>query len=359
GSLTWAKLPKVSVATYEATNSAGALVSVPAHKQVSNATEQANAIAEIQAAFPDAPVCVDSYEYEVGCIEVREGHQMVTDGTYQRTHFTRLPMDSAVLSAMVQAANVGENMEKMFAHELYYRTKGKEGHRLALTELQQTYDNLSVWLWNNEAYRYDASIADELGFETAVGYLNCYSNDQHGGAALCPSELRTTLEGKGFLAANGELNPSYPLNYQEKPLTRLMLGRSYWDQEIKVDTTAYPGRPQGSATTGAVSLKTYHKPVAGTVSNMQSTGFWAPQHGSVTLSGGAKATVSVALIDDLTGREQHETALKRPPRVQKNFTYDGQSLTFSVPYGGLIYITPVAQSTDVNAEATYQLSGVL
>ena len=39
----------------------------------------------------------------------------------------------------------------------------------------------------------------------------------------------------------GMMNPSYPLNYMEKPLTRLMLGRSWWDLNIKVDVEKYPG----------------------------------------------------------------------------------------------------------------------
>lgn len=37
----------------------------------------------------------------------------------------------------------------------------------------------------------------------------------------------------------GYMNPSYPLNYMEKPLTRLMLGRSFWDLDVKVDTRQF------------------------------------------------------------------------------------------------------------------------
>jgi len=48
---------------------------------------------------------------------------------------------------------------------------------------------------------------------------------------------------------------------------------------------------------------------------MQSTGLWAHQHQQVQVSGGVPATITVSLIDDLTGLEQHEVALNRPPRV--------------------------------------------
>ncbi|GDJ11007.1 secreted and surface-associated lipoprotein mucinase [Escherichia coli] len=43
------------------------------------------------------------------------------------------------------------------------------------------------------------------------------------------------------------MNPSYPLNYMEKPLTRLMLGRSWWDLNINFVVQIPPGTAQHQA----------------------------------------------------------------------------------------------------------------
>ena len=74
---------------------------------------------------------------------------------------------------------------------------------------------------------------------------------------------------------------------------------------------------------------------------MQSTGLWAPAQKEVTIESKANVpvTVTVALADDLTGREKHEVALNRPARVTKTYSLDASgTVTFKVPYGGLIYI---------------------
>ncbi|STE56980.1 inner membrane lipoprotein [Escherichia coli] len=57
---------------------------------------------------------------------------------------------------------------------------------------------------------------------------------------------------------------------------------------------------------------------------MQSTGLWAPAQKEVTIKSNANVpvTVTVALADDLTGREKHEVALNRPPRVTKTYSLD-------------------------------------
>ncbi|MGL5947447.1 MAG: DUF4092 domain-containing protein, partial [Aeromonas sp.] len=216
GTLTWHKAPKPAIATYtvDGTDSAGnpVTVSKQAFIRVSNEAEKQTAIAELQANFPQTAVCSDAYPYELGCIEVRSGHQIAAYGSYHRPNFTRYHINSEILGSMVKAANLGTNVTKLFEHELYYRSKGKAGTRLSSTELQQTYDNFSVWMWNDEPYRYEADLADELGFKTAVEFLNCYSNDQHGGNSPCAPQLREKLVNHGFLHANGELNPSYPLN---------------------------------------------------------------------------------------------------------------------------------------------------
>lgn len=363
GTLTWHKIPKVAVAKYEVekNNNDGStsIIAKDAFIQVKDHAEKQAAIAELQAAFPNAKVCSDSYQYEIGCIDVRDGHGITSAGNYVRPNFTRYTLGEEVLAAMVKAADLGTNLNKLHQHEVYYRSKAKAGTRLSAPELQQTYDNVSVWMWNDEPYRYEAKLNDELGFKTLVEYLNCYTNDQHGGNSPCGEALRTSLITNKMLHENGELNPSYPINYQEKPLTRIMLGRAYWDHEIKVDTTAYPGRPTtSSAESASVNVHTYRNPVSGLAGNMQSTGLWAPQHGEVTVSGGVPSTITVGLVDDLTGRAKHEVALQRPPRVTKTFKHDGGSTRFKVPFGGLIYISPQA-SNDIAAISEYSFSGVM
>lgn len=329
---------------------------------VTNEAEKAAAIAELQAAFVSTPICTESYQYEFNCIETRKGHGLPVRGNYLRADFDRYPVSPDVVTSMVKAANLGDNFNALMEHELYYRTKGKQGTRLSTVELNQTYDNLSIWMWNNNDYAYDPNVQDELGFKTAVGFLNCYTNNQHGMGQRCPSDLKTTLVSNGMLHGedsklNGQLNPSYPLNYMEKPLTRIMLGRSFWDQEIKVDTTQYPGHSSGSTLSADTTIDTAGNGVTFSAGNNQSTGLWAPQLSEVSVSGGVKASISIMMADDLTGKPQHEKSLRRPPRMQTSFAYDGTSLTFKVPYGGLIYIKPVEEVVNPST-TTFTFNGV-
>ena len=348
GSISWpgdVDMPSLSIARFKDEN--GEANGRYAFFEVSNEQEKLDAIAQIQAQFPSVPVCKDAYQYEVNCIEVREGHGMTTRGTYARPDFTRYPVNNDVVEAMVKAANLGDNITALYHHELYYRTKAVQGARLASAELNAVYDNLSIWLWNNEQYMFENELNDELGFKTLVEFLNCYTSNTHAPAtaeAQCPTALKHSLLANNMLHDNGELNPSYPLNYMEKPLTRIMLGRSYWDPEITVDTTVYPGRPTQSGGSATADIQTYRQPVIFAANNRQATGLWAPQLQDVMVSGGVAGTITVALVDDLTGRATHEQALNRPPRVEKSFAYDGTSLKINVPYGGLIYVSPQASS---------------
>ncbi|WP_162063150.1 SslE/AcfD family lipoprotein zinc metalloprotease [Vibrio taketomensis] len=358
GSISWpgpVDMPKLSIPRFKDEN--GEQNGRYAFFEVANEQEKLDAIAQIQSQFPSVPVCKDDYQYEVNCIEYREGHGIETRGNYARPDFTRLPINGDVVGAMVKAANLGDNVMALFNHELYYRTKAELGTRLPAAELNAVYDNLSIWLWNDEQYRFEGEHQDELGFKVITQFLNCYTNNKHGGGTNCPESLKDVLVKNNMRHANGELNPSYPLNYMEKPLTRLMLGRSFWDFDITVDTTEYPGRPSTSGSTASVVLETYRKPVTYTASNRQATGLWAPQLQTVTLRDGVPATITVALVDDLTGRHNHEQALNRPPRVEMSFKHDGISTDITVPYGGLIYVTP--QASDVLGSATFNFSNVL
>ncbi|WP_028117599.1 SslE/AcfD family lipoprotein zinc metalloprotease [Ferrimonas senticii] len=331
--------------------------------------EKQAAIAKIQAAFPDVdvPVCQDAYPYEVNCIEVRPGHGIPSRGNYSRPDFQRMPMSNDVVDSMVKAANLGDNIDRLLNHELYFRTKGKTGARLSKVELTATYDNLSVWMWNDTQYEYveDAESGDELGFKRAVEMLNCYTSNAHGGGSLCQPRTQALLRDPdgnpdtddAMVNLIGELDPQFPLNWMEKPLTRIMLGRSFWDHDIVVDVDGYLQRPSATGANEEALVHTHGTTVTGTAGNMQSTGLWAPQLQQVTVSGGVKANITVALVDDITGRAQHELALKRPSRVQQSFRHDGGSTQITVPYGGLIYIQPLAQGTD--DLVSFQFSNVL
>lgn len=366
GTVVWipdASKIKLTIPTYQTRelNAQGEPISVTKYAQifVKNNDERDKAIAQLQSAFPNTPICTETYQYEINCIEVRQGDGMVDRGAYQRSDFDRYQVTPDVIDALIKSSNLGDLFTSLYDHELYYRTKGQQGHRLSNTELNQTYDNLGIWMWNDNPYEYDGTHHhDELGFQTMVQFLNCYTNNQHqtnGQDVLCPDDLKQSLIEHKMLETNGEMNPSYPLNYTEKPLTRIMLGRSFWDHQIVVDTTKYPGRSTGSPTTATAIIELGGEAVNYSAGNRQSTGLWAPQLSTVTVSGGVPATITIMLADNLTGKTQHEKNLNRPPRMEQTFSYDGSSLSFQVPYGGLIYIKPLGST---KGSTSFNLSGV-
>lgn len=324
--------------------------------------EKANAIALLKEKFPGVSSCTHNYEYEFDCIETRSGHDMVVRGNYARKEFERYPVSPEVIDSMIRAANLGSNVQALMDHEIYYRSKGQKGKRLSTVILNQTFDNLSVWLWNDNEYRFDDTVEDELGFEILVNYLNCYTGNKHGGGLTCSEDVKQTLIDNQMIHGEGELaeqlNPSYPLNYMEKPLTRIMLGRSFWDHDITVDVSAYPGKTPSSIIDGKAMIETAGNGISYSAGNNQSTGFWAPQLSDVIVTGGVKSNITVMMADDLTGRPQHETGLNRPPRMQMNFAHNGTSTRFKVPYGGLISITPHESLSGENTVAEFSLSGV-
>ncbi|HHX5351470.1 TPA: lipoprotein metalloprotease SslE [Escherichia coli] len=316
---------------------------------------------KIFAAFPGLKECKDpDYHYEVNCLEYRPGTGVPVTGGMYVPQYTQLSLNADTAKAMVQAADLGTNIQRLYQHELYFRTKGSKGERLNSVDLERLYQNMSVWLWNDTKYRYEEGKEDELGFKTFTEFLNCYANDAYDGGTKCSAELKKSLVDNNMIYGEssgkaGMMNPSYPLNYMEKPLTRLMLGRSWWDLNIKVDVEKYPGAvsEEGQNVTETISL--YSNPTKWFAGNMQSTGLWAPAQKEVTIKSNANVpvTVTVALADDLTGREKHEVALNRPPRVTK--TYDLKAngeVKFTVPYGGLIYIKGDSKD-DVSANFTF------
>ncbi|XNM57442.1 hypothetical protein ACLK1S_18350 [Escherichia coli] len=95
-----------------------------------------------------------------------------------------------------------------------------------------------------------------------------------------------------------------------------MLGRSWWDLTFKLmsrDSGSSIGR--GQNVTETISL--YSNPTNEVLQvTCSSTGLWAPAQKEVTIKSNANVpvTVTVALADDLTGREKHEVA--RPVRQE-------------------------------------------
>ncbi len=309
-------------------------------------------------------MCKDSdYHYEVNCLEYRPGTGVPVTGGMYVPQYTQLDLGADTAKAMLQAADLGTNIQRLYQHELYFRTNGLQGERLNSVDLERLYQNMSVWLWNETKYRYEEGKEDELGFKTFTEFLNCYTNNAYVGTQ-CSAELKKSLIDNKMIYGEesskaGMMNPSYPLNYMEKPLTRLMLGRSWWDLNIKVDVEKYPGAvsEEGQNVTETISL--YSNPTKWFAGNMQSTGLWAPAQKEVTIKSNANVpvTVTVALADDLTGREKHEVALNRPPRVTKTYSLDASgTVKFKVPYGGLIYIK--GDSKD-NESASFTFTGVV
>ncbi|EOX8193669.1 SslE/AcfD family lipoprotein zinc metalloprotease [Escherichia coli] len=320
---------------------------------------------KIFKAFPGLKECTDpTYHYEVNCLEYRPGSGVPVTGTMYVPRYTQLNLSADTAKAMLQAADLGTNIQRLYEHELYFRTNGHEGIRLNNVDLERLYQNMSVWLWNNVSYRYEKDKEDELGFETFTEFLNCYANNAYTGGTLCSAEIKKSLIDHNMIYGEGSnkagmMNPGYPLNYMEKPLTRLMLGRSWWDLNIKVDVEKYPGvvSEEGENVTETISL--YSNPSKWFAGNMQSTGLWAPAQREVSIKSSASipVTITVALADDLTGREKHEVALNRPPKVTKTYTLEANStVKFTVPYGGLIYIKG---NSSENAPVSFTFTGVV
>ncbi|PSU23294.1 Accessory colonization factor AcfD [Photobacterium kishitanii] len=345
--------PKLEVAKKVITNDKGENETVVAFIDTYNKTpsEIDAEKQKLMAVFGYQECRLSDYHYEVNCLEYRPGTGIAIDGGMHTPRYQELDLNEATAKAMVKAADLGTNIERLYQHELYFRTKGHQGERLNSVDLNRIYQNMTVWLWNDLDYRYESGINnDELGFKRFTEFLNCYG-DKAPSQTACSAELGQSLVDNNMIyGANsdanadyqGWMNPSYPLNYMEKPLTRLMLGRSYFDLDIKADIRQYPGEAKGSSSAN-VDVDLANNTVAWYAGNRQSTGQWAVAHQPFTISvtgNSNPVTITVALADDLTGREKHELGLQRPPRVSKSFTLPaGGSETFTAPYGGLIYVS--------------------
>ncbi|MEE1578025.1 MAG: Accessory colonization factor AcfD, partial [Deltaproteobacteria bacterium] len=266
----------------------------------------------------------NTYHYEINCLEFRPTNGVEVWGDYNVPKYSELALSEEVAKAMIKAGDLGTNIQRLYQHELYFRTKGKKGTRLSGVDVHRIYKNMTVWLWNTLQFSYDSSKEDELGFKVFTEFLNCYSNDQHGGNTTCPTSLKKELQDNNMIYGSGDyenmMNPSYPVHFKEKPLTRLMLGRSYWDLNIKVDLRVYPGEPSSkTGGGGSFTLNFSGTGVGAGTGNLQSTGQWAVAHQAFTVSTNTTqpVTIIIGLNDDLTGLEKHEKRMQRPPRISK------------------------------------------
>lgn len=350
--------PKLELAQWSETGADGKTVTHSAYIDERESKDIQADKAKVLAAFkktdgtPAYSECTNpDYHYEVNCLEYRPGNGIPVTGTLYIPRYTELDLGDAQAKSMIKAADLGTNIERLYQHEVYFRTKGKQGERLSSVDLNRIYQNMTVWLWNDLDYRYESSAQDELGFKRFTQFINCYSDNRAGGGTSCPVELKQQLIGNKMILGEGEgeyagyMNPSYPLNYMEKPLTRLMLGRTFWDLDIKADIRKFPGEAKSSSVGAVTSFDLTNNTAAWFAGNRQPTGQWAvaQQPFTVSISGtNEPVTITVALADDLTGREKHELGLNRPPRMTQSFTLNagniGTSHTLTSPYGGLIYV---------------------
>ncbi len=169
---------------------------------------------------------------------------------------------------------------------------------------------------------------------------------------------------------DGEFDPIYRygnngkvLNYREKPVTRIMLERAFYDSSLKIDPSEFPGKVTGGKTaTTTIYLKKISEYAQWYARNMQSTALFAPANKEITITAPnnidlSKLQVQIAMSDNVSGLIKHELVLKRPPRMVKKYSFESQTLKIIHPYGGLIYIA--SNDNNPNSEtAIFNFDGV-
>ncbi|MGL5359562.1 MAG: DUF4092 domain-containing protein, partial [Shewanella sp.] len=63
-----------------------------------------------------------NYHYEVNCLEYRPGNGIPVTGTMYVPRYTELDLGDAQAKAMIKAADLGTNIERLYQHEVYFRT---------------------------------------------------------------------------------------------------------------------------------------------------------------------------------------------------------------------------------------------
>jgi len=256
---------------------------------------------------------------------------------HQYDRYAKYPIDLNFVQAQ---GDMGGSMNTLLAHEL-------KTNLLSSTDLNREYTNMSALLLNDAVFTGDK-------FASLNEMMNKYKS------------------GGSFVNSNGEFYPGFSfttkdvLDFREKPVTRIMVERAFYDKTLKYDPSEFPGQSSstGSEKTATIFLKrntNYQKWYAG---NMQSTGLYAPAHQdiTITLPAGVDATkmqLQIGVGDNVGGIFRHEINLKRPPKYVKKYKFtSGNSLTVQHPYGGLIFLKSFDSSVESNATATINFSGV-
>lgn len=77
--------------------------------------------AKIFEKFPGLQECKDStYHYEINCLERRPGTDVPVTGGMYVPRYTQLNLDADTAKAMVQAADLGTNIQRLYQHELSF-----------------------------------------------------------------------------------------------------------------------------------------------------------------------------------------------------------------------------------------------
>jgi accessory colonization factor AcfD len=264
-----------------------------------------------------------------------KGDAILEQNQYDR--YAKYPIDLNFVQAQ---GDMGGSMNVLLAHEL------KET-LLSNIDLTREYTNMSALLLNDALFTGDK-------FASLNEMMNQYKS------------------GGRFVNSNGEFYPGFSfttkdiLDFREKPVTRIMLERAFYDKTLKYDPSEFPGQVSstGSDKTATIFLKRntdYQKWYAG---NMQSTGLYAPAHQDITIRlpdnvDPTKMQLQIGVGDNVGGIFRHEINLKRPPRYVKKYKFTaGNSLTVQHPYGGLIFLKSFDSSVESNATATINFSGV-
>ena len=270
-----------------------------------------------------------------------KGDGIAQDGA-KYDHYAKYPVDLNFVEAQ---GDVGGSMHTLLAHEL------KES-QLTASALNREYTNMSALLLN------DAVFSGEK-FASLNTLLDHYK------------------AGGRFTNEQGEFNPGFSftqnkvLDFRRQPVTRIMLERAFYDEQLKYDPSEFPG--QTSAESGNESAKIYlkrntryQKWYAG---NMQSTGLYAPAHSDVTITLPAEVDETrmqliIGVGDNVSGLFRHEINLKRPPKYVKKYRFidaagqQTKQITVTHPYGGLIFLKSFDSLAEADATATINFSGV-
>ncbi len=261
------------------------------------------------------------------------------DVWYQVDNYAKYPVDLNFIQAQ---GDMGGKMNNLLAHENGI-TKMRE------IDVEREYTNMYALLMN------DANFSGEK-FVSLNELLSLYKD-------LNSSKVN----------AQGEFDPLYQyldnssnikvLNYREKPVTRIMLERAFYDSNLKADPTQFPGKVTGGKEENAtIYLRKISAFAQWYARNMQSTGLFAPANKEITITvpngvNFSKLQVQVAMSDNVSGLIKHELILKRPPRMVKKYEFESNNLTFKHPYGGLIYIAS-HDSNPTTETATLTFNGV-